>query len=63
MIAHVILGSQKFVNTEAPRAIQGLACATCGTAFTGLRSFKCHNWAYARSAVVDLLEQSERGQA
>ena len=31
MIAGVILGSQKFVNVEAPRAIANLKCASCKT--------------------------------
>ena len=47
MIARIVLGEQKYVNTEAPRAIADLSCFNCGTAITGLRSFKCHNWAYA----------------
>lgn len=46
-IAKVILGSQKFVNVEAPRAIADLRCYDCGREVTDLRSFKCHNWAYA----------------
>jgi hypothetical protein len=57
LIAEVILGDQKFVNTEAPRAIGGLRCADCGTAFEGLRSFKCHNWAYARPALLKALRE------
>ena len=56
MIARVILGEQKFVNTEAPRAIAGLRCFQCGTPFEELRSFKCHNWAYARPALLKVLE-------
>jgi hypothetical protein len=47
MVARVILGVQKFVNTEAPRAIDGVRCFDCGADIRGLRSFKCHNWAYA----------------
>ena len=47
MIAQVILGDKKFVNVEAPRAIAGLRCHKCGTPIRDLRSFKCHNWAYA----------------
>ena len=43
MIARVILGEQKFVNTEAPRAIAGLQCFNCKAPFEDLRSFKCHN--------------------
>jgi hypothetical protein len=45
MIAKVILGSQRFVNTEAPRAIAGVRCFDCKAEVRGLRSFKCHNWA------------------
>lgn len=59
MIAAVILGKQKYVNTEAPRAIAGVRCVRCDTPFEGLRSFKCHNWAYAREAMVRVLEQME----
>lgn len=47
MIAKVILGDKKFVNTEAPRAIKGLVCVRCNAPISDLRSFKCHNWAYA----------------
>jgi hypothetical protein len=59
MIARVILGGQKFVNTEAPRAIAGLHCINCKTPFVNLRSFKCHNWAYAMPALLNVLEQME----
>ncbi len=47
MIAKVILGDKKFVNVEAPRAIADLRCHKCRTPIRDLRSFKCHNWAYA----------------
>lgn len=47
MIARVILGDAKFVNSEVPRAIAGVTCNDCGAIITDLRSFKCHNWAYA----------------
>ncbi len=57
MIARVILGDQKFVNTEAPRAIEGLKCFKCKTSIKVLRSFKCHNWAYAKPALLKVLEQ------
>jgi hypothetical protein len=40
MIARVILGGQKFINTEAPRVIAGLQCFNCKTPFENLRSFK-----------------------
>jgi protein-arginine kinase activator protein McsA len=56
MIAEVILGEQKFVNTEVPHAIEGLKCHNCGTPFLNLRSFKCHNWAYAREALLKVVE-------
>jgi hypothetical protein len=55
MIAEVILGEQKFVNTEVPHAIEGLKCHQCGTAFENLRSFKCHNWAYAKPALANVI--------
>lgn len=55
MLAKVILGDRKFVNIEAPRAIADLACHDCGAKLTGLRSFKCHNWAYAVGALRDVL--------
>jgi hypothetical protein len=61
MIARVILGEQKFVNTEAPRAIANLKCFNCQTPFEDLRSFKCHNWAYAKEALLRILQQMEYG--
>lgn len=60
MIAQVILGDQKFVNTEAPRAIDGVECFECGTSIEDLRSFKCHNWAYASKDMLEVLEGIER---
>ena len=57
MIARVILGEQKFVNTEAPRAIAGLKCFKCKSAIDNIRSFKCHNWAYAKPALLEVLER------
>ena len=63
MIARVILGEQKFVNTEAPRAIADLRCFQCKTPITTLRSFKCHNWAYAKPALLQVLERMERSHA
>lgn len=61
MIASVILGEQKYVNVEVPDSIQGLRCFECKTPFERLRSFKCHNWAYARPALVDVLKRMESG--
>jgi hypothetical protein len=59
MIARVILGEEKFINTEAPRAIAGVECFQCKTPIEELRSFKCHNWAYAKEAMLRVLEQME----
>lgn len=59
MVAQVILGEQKYVNTEAPRAIEHLKCHHCGTSFENLRSFKCHNWAYAKPALLKIINQLE----
>ncbi len=55
MIAQVILGEQKFVNTEMPDAIAGVRCVECKTPIEDLRSFKCHNWAYALEAIDRIL--------
>jgi hypothetical protein len=63
MIARVILGEQKFVNTEAPRAIAGVKCFQCGTPFENLRSFKCHNWAYAKPALLKVLQAMDAANA
>lgn len=57
MIARVILGEQKFVNTEAPRAIADLHCFDCQASIDNLRSFKCHNWAYAKPALLRVLQK------
>ena len=57
IIAKVILGDRKFVNIEAPRAIADLSCFQCGRAIIDLRSFKCHNWAYASPALLEVLER------
>jgi hypothetical protein len=61
MIAQVVLGEQKFVNVEAPRAIAGLRCRECGTAIESLRSFKCHNWAYAVGDLARIVERLAGG--
>jgi len=58
MIAKVILGQQKYVNIEAPRAIADLYCHSCGAVIADLRSFKCHNWAYAIGDLRKLITQS-----
>ena len=60
MLAQVILGARKFVNTEAPRAIKDLVCFKCKTPIRDLRSFKCHNWAYAKPALLEVLERMKR---
>jgi hypothetical protein len=60
MIAEVILGDRKFVNVEVPHAIEDLFCHQCGTAIPDLRSFKCHNWAYAREAMLKVIQEMQR---
>jgi hypothetical protein len=59
-IARVILGEQRFVNTEAPNAIRGVRCVRCQTPFEEIRSFKCHNWAYAKEAMLRVIAEVER---
>ena len=61
MIAMVILGDRKYVNTEVPDAIPGVRCADCHTAIDGLRSFKCHNWAYAFEELAKVRERMSGG--
>lgn len=63
MLAQVILGDRKFVNIEAPRAIADLRCHDCNTKITDLRSFKCHNWAYAVGALRDVIRRMEANAA
>ena len=60
MIARVILGDKKFVNTENPRAIEKVYCINCGTKIDNLRSFKCHNWAYAEPQLLEVIVEMER---
>ena len=61
MIARIILGEQKFVNIETPKAIANLRCSQCKTSINNLRSFKCHNWAYAKPALLNVIEQMQIG--
>jgi len=63
MIARVILGDKKFVNTENPRAIENLHCAHCKTKIDNIRSFKCHNWAYAKLAQLEIIQEMRRKNA
>jgi hypothetical protein len=58
LLVEVILGERKYVNVEVPHAIADLACHNCKTPIIDLRSFKCHNWAYARQAILELIETS-----
>src|SRR5688572_17376200 len=60
LLVKVILGDKKYVNVEAPRAIADLECFQCKTAIPDLRSFKCHNWAYARPELLKVLERVSR---
>ncbi|MEV4725436.1 hypothetical protein [Micromonospora humida] len=61
MIATVILGDRRYVNTEIPDAIAGVYCLDCHTPVTGLRSFKCHNWAYAFEELAVVRERMRGG--
>ncbi|MFI9642641.1 hypothetical protein ACIG87_21700 [Micromonospora sp. NPDC051925] len=61
MIATVILGDRRYVNTEVPDAIAGVHCLDCHTPITGLRSFKCHNWAYAFEELAAVRERMRGG--
>jgi hypothetical protein len=61
MIAKVILGDKKYVNVEVPHAIAGVRCVSCGASISGLRSFKCHNWAYAFGDLEREVERVRQG--
>lgn len=61
LLVKVILGEKKYVNVETPRAIADLFCFQCKTPIRDLRSFKCHNWAYARPALLKVLERVKAG--
>ena len=54
-IAEVILGERKYVNVEVPHAIADLHCHGCGAPIPDLRSFKCHNWAYAHGDLARVI--------
>lgn len=60
LLIKVILGERKYVNTETPKAIADLACFKCKTPIVDLRSFKCHNWAYAKPQLLEVLERANR---
>ena len=45
-------------NVETPRAIANVVCYQCQTPIRDLRSFKCHNWAYARPALLKVFKDS-----
>jgi hypothetical protein len=57
LLVKVILGDKKYVNVETPRAIADLVCFNCKSPIKDLRSFKCHNWAYARGALLEVIER------
>lgn len=59
LITQVILGEQRFVNTEVPNAIAGVRCFKCNAEIEGIRSFKCHNWAYAHGDTLRLISEAE----
>jgi hypothetical protein len=60
LLIKVILGDKKYVNVETPRAIADLSCYKCKSPILDLRSFKCHNWAYARGAMLEQIEKALR---
>jgi hypothetical protein len=55
LLVEVILGERKYVNVEVPRAISNLVCYNCKAEIADLRSFKCHNWAYARDEILQII--------
>jgi hypothetical protein len=59
LLIEVILGDRKYVNVEVPHAIADLVCYNCHDPIVDLRSFKCHNWAYARGTILEILSEAE----
>jgi hypothetical protein len=59
LLVEVILGDRKYVNVEVPHAIADLFCHSCKNPIVDLRSFKCHNWAYAREAILSIIEKAQ----
>ena len=57
LLVEVILGERKYINTEVPNAIADLVCHNCKNPILDLRSFKCHNWAYAHGAILEVIRQ------
>lgn len=57
LLVEVILGERKYVNVEVPHAIADLNCYNCKAPIVDLRSFKCHNWAYAREALLQVIAE------
>ncbi len=52
----------KICEHRSATCIEGLKCNNCGTAFPDLRSFKCHNWAYAIEAMVKVIQEMEKAK-
>ncbi len=61
LLVQVILGDRKYVNYEVPSAIADLSCYSCNAAIVDLRSFKCHNWAYAREELLQIIGEEISG--
>lgn len=61
LVTRVILGEQRYVNTEVPDFIHGLLCFECGQPIDGIRSFKCHNWAYAHGRLEEVVKAAKTG--
>lgn len=60
LLVEVILGERKYVNVEVPHAIADLVCHNCNNPILDLRSFKCHNWAYARGTILEILGEARQ---
>jgi hypothetical protein len=60
LLVEVILGDRKYVNTEVPHAIADLVCYNCKNPIVDLRSFKCHNWAYARGTILEMIGEASQ---
>jgi hypothetical protein len=63
LLVEVILGDRKYVNVEVPHAIADLFCYNCKNPIVDLRSLKCHNWAYAREDILQIIGEEASARA
>jgi hypothetical protein len=61
LLVEVILGERKYVNVQVPRATADLSCYNRKSPIVDLRSVKCHNSAYAREEILQIMGEAPPG--